>query len=138
MHGKQGTKDVLKFQKRKSDLHDFGFVNMIRFVISQQKEKIKEDPQQVSGSEESEDDESQDESEESDQEEQKQTKVEQQKPGKLEQLIQKSESEDERRDFLNDTLGIIGKDKEEDANKQKGFADELDKLFGSKRSKRKN
>ena len=52
-------------------------------------------------------------------------------------LMQKSESEDERRDFLNDTLGIIGKHKEEDANKQKGFADELDKLFGSKRSKRK-
>ena len=58
MHGKQGTKDVLKFQKRKSELHDFSFVNMVRYIINQQKLKIKEDPVAASGSEESDEQES--------------------------------------------------------------------------------
>ena len=39
-HGKQGSKDVLKFQKRKSDLHRFTFARMIKFVIGRQKEKV--------------------------------------------------------------------------------------------------
>ena len=52
--------------------------------------------------------------------------------------MKEEESEDEGKDFLNDTLGIIGKDKEAQTVKKRGFDDELDRLFGSKRSKRKN
>ena len=41
-HGKAGSKDLLKFQKRKSDLHSFNFVKMIKFIIARQKEKMKD------------------------------------------------------------------------------------------------
>ena len=42
-HGKAGSKDLLKFQKRKTDLHNFSFVKMIKFIIARQKEKMKDE-----------------------------------------------------------------------------------------------
>lgn len=35
-HGKAGSRDLLKFQKRTSDLHSFNFVKMIKFIIVRQ------------------------------------------------------------------------------------------------------
>ena len=52
----------------------------------------------------------------------------------IKELSSVSESDDEKKDFLSETLGIIGVKKSEESKATKAIGDELDSLF-RKRSK---
>ena len=49
-----------------------------------------------------------------------------------------SESEDEKKTFLQNTLGIIGKNDDEENNASQAIGDELDSLFNMKKKLKKN
>ena len=48
-----------------------------------------------------------------------------------------SDSEDEKKTFLQDTLGIIGKIEDEESKASKAIGDELDSLFKMKKKVKK-
>ena len=55
----------------------------------------------------------------------------------IQELSSMSDSEDEKKTFLQDTLGIIGKIEDEESKASKAIGDELDSLFKMKKKVKK-